>query len=118
MSTSVRRLFEQFQPENYDLQWDIDREAMTFAGVVTIKGKKVGRPTQRLTFHQKDLKITSAKITKHDKKGDLPIEVKRINNQNSYDEVRLHAEGMIYPGAYTVTIEFEGQITEPMNGIY
>jgi hypothetical protein len=49
MPKGVSRLFEQFQPESYDLLFDIDREKLTFNGTVIIKGKKVGRPTKRLT---------------------------------------------------------------------
>lgn len=118
MSKKVRRLYEQFQPEQYDLSLSLDRGAMTFSGRVTIKGKKTGRPSQRLTFHQKALKIGSAKIIKHDKNGDQELAVSRINNQKSFDEVRLHASEMIYPGNYTVSFEFKGKITKPMNGIY
>src|SRR5487761_1857491 len=115
MSKKVTRLFEQFQPEHYQLRLDVDPKAMHFKGTVVVRGKKVGRPAQRLTFHQKDLKITSASIIKHDKKGDHTFEVSRINKQDSFDEVRLHTSDMIYPGAYTVTMEFEGEITRPMN---
>ncbi len=118
MSKKVVRLCEQFQPENYQLELSLDRKAMTFSGRVATRGKKTGMPSQRLTFHQKELKITAATIIKHDKKGDKELPVNRINNHNSLDEVRLHAEQMIYPGDYTVTMEFEGKITKPMNGIY
>jgi aminopeptidase N len=118
MGKKVRRLYEQFQPEHYELELVPDREAMTFSGKVTVRGRKAGRPAERLTFHQKGLKITSAKIIKHDKKGEKAVAVERINNQDSYDEVRLHATQMLYPGEYTVTLEFEGRITRPMNGIY
>lgn len=118
MSKKVTRLFTQFQPEHYQLELAPDRDAMSFTGAVTIRGKKVGRPSKRLTFHQKDLKITKAVVTKHDKKGDQVVEVVRINNQDSFDEVRLHSSGLLYPGEYTVTMEFEGKITRPMNGMY
>jgi len=118
MGKSVARLFEQFQPSNYQLHLIPDREAKAFSGTVTIRGKKVGRPAQRLTFHQKGLKITSVQIIKHDKKGDQKIAISRINNQASFDEVRLHSEAQFYPGEYTVTMEFTGEITRPMNGIY
>ncbi|MDB5184588.1 MAG: aminopeptidase [Candidatus Saccharibacteria bacterium] len=115
---SVSRLYEQFQPANYLLHLNPDPKAMTFTGTVTIRGTKAGRPSQRLTFHQKGLKITSARIIKHDKKGDQPVEIVRINNQDSFDEVRLHAAGPLYPGDYSVTMAFEGTITKPMHGIY
>ena len=118
MTKAVTRLFEQFQPENYNLSLQPDRDAMTFRGQVSVTGKKTGRPSERLTFHQKGLKITAASITKHDKKGDHTFPVVRINNQASFDEVRLHAEAQLYPGNYTVTMEFEGVVTTPMHGIY
>jgi aminopeptidase N len=118
MSKSVARLYQQFQPEHYDVQLAPDRGTMAFAGTVTIRGKKVGRPAERLTFHQKGLKVTSASIIKHDKKGDQTLAVSRINNQDSLNEVRLHADGKVFPGEYTVTMAFEGKITKAMNGIY
>lgn len=118
MSKTVRRLYDQFQPEHYDLCLVPDRVTMTFHGSVVVSGKKTGRPSQRLTFHQKDLKITSAALTRHDKKGDQAFPVSRINNQNSFDEVRLHSSEQLYPGNYTVRLEFTGKITRQMNGIY
>jgi aminopeptidase N len=118
MSKKVVRLYEQFQPEHYNVSLNLDREAMRFSGAVTVRGKKTGRPSQRITFHQKGLKVSSAKIVKHDKKEDKELTVERINNQNSFDEVRLHGTEMIYPGEYTVIMEFEGEITRPMHGIY
>jgi aminopeptidase N len=118
MSKSVRRLFEQFKPDSYQLELRIDPESMTFTGQVIITGKKTGRPSERLTFHQKGLKITSAHITKFDKKGEQTIDVERINNQDSYDEVRLHTKDKLFPGAYGVSMEFEGKITRNMEGIY
>lgn len=117
MGKSVTRLYEQFQPEHYELIMHPDREAMTFSGQVAVRGRKTGRPSKRLTFHQKGLRITSATITKHGK-SEQSMPVARINNQDSYDEVRLHADDTLYPGEYTVKMEFEGEITRPMNGIY
>jgi aminopeptidase N len=112
------RLYEQFQPEHYALELEVDPEAMNWRGSVTVRGKKVGRPSQRLTLHQKELKVTKASIIKHDKKGDQPVKVERINKQDSYDELRLHASEMIYPGQYSMTLEFEGKINDQMHGIY
>lgn len=118
MPSKVRRLYDQFQPENYNLSLKVDDATMTFNGTVRITGKKVGRPSERFTFHQKGLKVTSAVITKNDKNGDQDFIAARINNHDSYDEVRLHCDQMLYPGNYTISLEFEGTITRPMNGIY
>ena len=118
MSTSVTRLYKQFQPESYDIRWEIDEAAMRFRGHVTVRGKKVGRPSQRLTFHANGLKITGATVTAHSKKGDQTLSLKRINLQMSMHEVRLHTEGMAYPGAYTIEMDFEAPITDAMTGIY
>ncbi len=118
MNKKVRRLFEGFQPKNYILNINPDRDSLLVSGDVTISGQKTGRPSQRLTFHQHGLKITTATIVKNDKKGNREIPVARINLHNKYDEVRLHADEMLYPGQYTVTLTFEGKITKPMDGIY
>lgn len=118
MGKKVDRLFEQFQPENYRLHLAPDRGAMSFNGTVVVTGKKVGRPSERLTFHQKGIKITSAKVIKHDKTGNKELSVARINKQDRFDEVRIHTADKVFPGGYTVTLEFEGKITKPMHGIY
>lgn len=118
MGKKVRRLYRQFQPNHYDLTLQVDPDAMTFSGKVVIDGQKVDRPSERLTFHQNGLQVTNATICFHDKRGDKEIAVKRINNQKSFDEVRLHADSLLYPGKYTVTLEFKAAITRPMNGIY
>jgi aminopeptidase N len=118
MGKDVKRLFAEFVPEHYGLEIKPDREAEMFTGTVTITGKKVYRPNQRLTFHQKELKITKAEIIKHDKKGDEVIPVDRINHHAKYGEVRLHSNVKLYPGAYTVVMEFRGKITQVMSGIY
>lgn len=91
---------------------------MTFGGSVVITGKKAGRPSQRITFHQKGLDITEAHIRRSDKKGEKAYDVSRINKQSSFDEVRLHCDEMLYPGEYTVTLKFSGKITRNMEGIY
>ncbi|TXG77402.1 M1 family peptidase [Patescibacteria group bacterium] len=118
MSKSVTRLFAQFRPKTYRLELDVDAENLTFTGVVTITGQKHGRPSQRLTFHQRDLKITSAHVTHHGKKDTQDVPIDRINTQNKLHEVRLHSPAMLYPGEYTIVMKFNGRITEHMNGMY
>lgn len=118
MTKSVKRLFGQLHPEHYLLSLAPDVETMKFTGQVEISGKKIGRPSQRIVLHQKYLKVTKAVLTKHDKKGTEAITIDRINHQNSFDEVRLHAKQMLYPGHYTIKLWFEGTINDKMHGVY
>ncbi|MGB4758814.1 MAG: M1 family metallopeptidase [Candidatus Saccharimonadales bacterium] len=117
MSKKVTRLLDSFVPEHYALQMNLDPEAMTFSGSVIVRGKKVGRPSQRITFHQKGLDITDATVRRSDKNEKI-FTVSRINKQDSYDEVRIHCTEMVYPGKYTVKLGFSGKITRNMEGIY
>jgi aminopeptidase N len=118
MSKNVKRLFEGFRPEHYTLSIDPNRDTKKITGTVTVTGKRMGRPSQRLTFHQHGLAITKASIVKKDKNGSESIPVIRINHQKSLDEVRLHTEAMLYSGSYEVTMTFEGVITDAMHGVY
>ncbi|MGB4800719.1 MAG: M1 family metallopeptidase [Candidatus Saccharimonadales bacterium] len=118
MGKSVTRLYSQFQPEKYELLIQLDEERMLFSGRVVVTGRKAGRPSQRLTFHTNGVKVTSGKILRRDKKGETELTIKRINHQQTLQEVRLHTETVAYPGEYTVTMEFEGKITDGMTGIY
>jgi len=114
---SVKRLYKDFNPSKYDLTLNLDKDKLSFEGSVIISGKKVGRPSKRFTFHQKDLKVTSAKVTKLGKdKKDVIID--RINLHNRFDEVRLHSSELIYPGDYLIEINFKGKISSQLNGIY
>ncbi len=114
----MTRLYGTFAPKNYELRLELDPETRKFKGTVTIHGRKTGRPSRRLAFHQKDLSITDAKVTKHDRSGDSEIKLDRVNTHKRFDELRLHSPSLLYPGDYTVVIEYEGKITDPMNGLY
>jgi aminopeptidase N len=118
MGKKVKRLFKEFQPSHYQLRLQPDKAKMLFSGSVEITGKKTSRPSQRITLHQHGLTISKATVVYHGKKETKTYEVDRINNQASFDEVRLHTKEMLYPGEYTVRLEFSGKITKPMNGIY
>jgi len=119
MSKKVKRLYAQFKPSHYDIALALSQDKKSFKGSVTITGTKVGRPSERLTLHQKALKITNPKIVFTDKKKQVSeIPVTRVNLQKSYDEVRLHSDQTLYPGEYTISMDFEGPITKNMDGVY
>ena len=122
MKQSVTRLYEIFKPEKYILELSLDPAGKKFSGTVSIRGQKTGRPSKRLTFHSKGLKVTSAIVhkvnTKSSNTDGTKIKIDRINLQKSFDEVRLHAKETLYPGEYFIVLEFSGLITDPMNGLY
>lgn len=118
MPKVAARLYRGFRPERYDLKLDIDPDGLTFSGRVVISGKKVGPPAKRLVFHQKDLKVESARIYKQGKAGEESVEIKRINLHKSFDELRLHTTDILMGGSYRVEIEFSGRINDAMHGIY
>lgn len=118
MGKNVKRLYKETIPEHYDLNLSLDAKGMNFSGKVKIKFKKTGRPSKRVTFHQKGLKINSAKL-KAIRKGEIEdIKLSRINTHKSLDEVRLHSNNLLYPGEYEAEIDFEAKITSPMHGLY
>ncbi len=92
------RLHKSFQPEKYELN--------SSKGQVKIFGKKIRAPSKRLTFHQKGLKIISAKITRKDKRGEQEFTVARINHLPTFQQVRLHTNETLFPGIYEITVDF------------
>lgn len=119
MSKSVTRLYKQFSPNNYKINLEISDDKLSFNGKVIIQGKRAGKPSERITLHQKGLKITNPKIVKIDKKtGPKKLIPTRVVAQNSYDEIRFHFDETIYPGEYQLEMEFSGKITDNMDGIY
>lgn len=72
-----------------------------------IKAKKLPPPSKRITLHQKGLKITSANLTRLDKKGDSALKIIRINHLPTFEQVRLHTNDTLFPGNYTIEIEYK-----------
>ncbi len=116
MAKSVKQLIGQFEPQNYQIKFDIDKDNNQVTGELIVLGKKVGRPSKRITFHQNHLKISRAEI--FNVKLYEQITVSRINLQNKLHEARLHTDSIIYPGLYKVRLTFSAKISKEMLGIY
>jgi hypothetical protein len=99
-----KTLLDHFKPISYSLEKMPDDSEIA----LTIIGRRSGRPSSRLTLHQKGLKIKSAKLTYHNKNKVIEYEVNRINHLPSFQEVRLHSSRPLYPGEYIVELIFEG----------
>lgn len=112
MAKSTRNLLSSFKPESYDIQLNLSPGTKMFNGKVIVNGLKIGPPSHRLTFHQQNLKISSATIVRHNKLLNQSITIDRINHHKSFNEIRLHASEQLYGGKYTVTLNFNGSITD------
>lgn len=99
--TKQFELLKLFIPAQYVLGIDGKKMALI------ILGKKIGAPSKRITLHQKGLKVTSAKITRQDKRGPSEHEVIRINHLPTFEQVRLHTAGILYPGPYIIELIYQ-----------
>lgn len=117
----VKRLYKQFKPEQYKIDLNPDKRTLTFTGQVEIIGDKTGRPSQRITLHCKNLSIDAVRLIKiKDKKSnqDLDINISRFLYHQSYDELRIHTDEVLYPGKYKIVVNYHAKITRQMSGLY
>lgn len=119
MAKNVKRLFASFRPEHYDIQLAIADDKLSFSGTLRLIGMKTGRPSKRITLHQKNLEISNVVVKHTDKKNKATqIRSSRLVKHNTFEEIRIHADGTLYPGKYEITLNFSGKITKNMEGIY
>lgn len=101
--TEVKRFYETFHPEHYDIYLDISREKKRFHGKTVVIGEA---QEELVKLNQKYLKITSVRVDQ--KKADF--------NYNDKDEViNIEAEKV---GKMKIEVDFEGKLTDTMMGIY
>lgn len=99
----VKRFYETFHPEHYDIYLDISREKKRFHGKTVVIGEA---QEELVKLNQKYLKITSVKVDQ--KKADF--------NYNDKDEVINIEAGKV--GKMKIEVDFEGKLTDTMMGIY
>ena len=102
----VKRLIDQFVPENYQLSINLRRVEREFSGIVTITGATT-TDSKRIILHAKDITIESATI--NGKEATV--------SHGEHDEVSL-AHPSITPGDHIIVITFSGTITDAMHGLY
>lgn len=103
---TVSRLTQIFQPTHYDLSLTLNRVARTFSGTVSITGT-TPKQTPEIRLHAKDLQITSALV---DGKAAA------FSYEENDELVISHPE--IIAGDHLVVLQYDGVITDTMNGIY
>lgn len=103
---ALTRLYEQFKPSSYSLALDlVNAPERTYTGSVAITGECLTAGTIRL--HAKDLTILVARV------GDTNVTTTIGDN----DEISLTSPSITL-GVIDITIDFSGQITDSMHGLY
>lgn len=101
--TAVDRYIKTFVPENYQIFLDINRSTKTFQGRVSLRGEALN---QTISLHQKGLTIHQVSQA-----GEaLPFTVDE-------EKEALHIN-LAEMGATSLSLDFSGQITDNMTGIY
>src|SRR5690606_3026942 len=102
----VKRLIDQFVPENYQLSLELKRLEREFEGIVTITGASV-TDSNIITVHAKDLTI--ATVTINGKEASF--------STGEHDALTItHPDTK--PGNHIIVIAFSGTITDAMHGLY
>ena len=99
----VKRFYETFHPDHYDIYLDISREKKGFHGKTVVVGDA---QEELVKLNQKYLKITSVRVDQ--KKVDF--------DYNDKDEVVNIKAGKV--GKMKIEVDFEGKLTDTMMGIY
>ena len=98
------RLFSQFQPEHYDIQWDL-RQAKSkrlIRGTATIRGQHLA--TEPIRLHAKDLQIEEATVNGQAVKISTDNDILTLDNTDD--------------SPVQITIKFSLALTDAMHGIY
>ena len=98
------RLFSQFQPEHYDIQWDLRqaKSERSIRGTATIRGQHLAAEPIRL--HAKDLQIEETTVNGQAVKTSTDNDILTFDNTDN--------------GPAQITIKFSLTLTDAMHGIY
>ena len=101
---TVKRLITEFIPKHYKLSIAIDRIGRNFTGVATITGDVIGN---KIMLHAHELTITS-----------VTVDGKAIEWLLGQDDELTIANSDLKAGEHVVTIDYSGQITDQLHGLY
>ena len=103
---TVARLIDQFIPNNYNLDIELNRIDRFFTGKVIISGE-VLPGFNNIALHSKSLDIKSATID--DNLADFSF---------GEDDALIISQANLSSGPHKVCVEFTGKITDCMHGVY
>ncbi len=101
--TQFTRLYNNFQPEHYDIYLDINRETKQFNGRTKISGNAL---VNNIALHQKNLQIQSVHINEKE----IPFVI-----DDNADLIKISTETI---GQIDITVTYKATLTDTMMGIY
>lgn len=103
LMTEIKRFYDKFQPNRYDVFLDINRGTKQFSGKTVIDGEAL---VPSISINQKYLNIESVQADGQDVKFN-------IDNENEAINIDL-----VQAGQVTLTITYNAKLTDSMMGIY
>ena len=103
----ITKLYDSFQPENYQLMLDIATDGTKFSGTVEITGNSSAGGNV-INLHAKDIDINKILVNG---------ESAQFSSQ-PFDTLCITASQATLPAELNVFIEFKGIITDAMHGVY
>ncbi|UQS83175.1 M1 family metallopeptidase [Bombilactobacillus thymidiniphilus] len=99
----VKRFYDTFVPEHYDLFLDINRTKKTITGQVKVQGEA---KELNILLHQKDLQIVGVHLNDH------PVLFQVLPQQDAL-QITLQKTGIVQ-----LVIDYTAELTDSMMGIY
>lgn len=111
------RLPKEVVPIHYDLYFHPNLEKGTFFGKATIL-IEIQDNRRTIALHQKDLNITSVKLTTYRLDEDYEINISSISKPTKYEIFVISTENEIKSGLYNLSLEFDGSLLDKISGFY
>lgn len=103
----IKKLHDLFQPSVYTLSLNLNEDSMRFSGTVIITGS-LPASAKSIALHAKDLEIVKAAVNSSPVNWSLKKD----------DTLSLNSPHLINAGTVAIEIEFKGEITDSMHGVY
>lgn len=111
------RLPKDVVPIHYNLLLHPKLEEGTFSGKETILIDVLDYK-RTIALHQKDLNITSVKLTTYDREENFEINISSVSQPTKYEIFVISIKKEIQPGLYNLSIEFNGSLKDKIVGFY
>ncbi len=108
----TQRLSNDIRPSNYGLYIEPSKDMQSYNGTATIKAA-INNPVKNITLHAKNIEIKNATIC-----VGTQCLLPKIQKNEKYETITLENQKLIPRGDIEIHLEFTGEITDNLVGIY